>query len=145
MLIDPKFINNNIARWEKFSFSYTDFSAASTTNDLLVVTVPIEGIVSEAVIKSTLQFAGTGITTVTASLGSTTQGTACLGTLELASNPVSGTNYVFTNFTPTTGLWSGDFTTSDGVRIYATADGLLNLLTFGEVEVWLKTEVIPAP
>lgn len=60
-----------LPRWKKISLAYTDFQAASTTKQADLFTLPAAAVVHAVKIKPSVTFAGTSITDVKISVGTT--------------------------------------------------------------------------
>lgn len=134
--------------WVKVSTPYSSFSAASTTNDIEVYSLPAGGWIQAAVFKHSTAFAGTGIATLTLDLGIT----GSLTRYAFSYNgmaAVSGTTFYGPTGSGGTGTITNvpdirTFSAATSVRVKATSAGAnLDQLTAGVIDVYLLVSTLP--
>lgn len=126
-------------RWIKVTKSYTDFAAASTTNDIEIYSLPAKGVVQAITLKHNASFTGGAISGYTISVG-------VPGDLEKYIN----TTDVFTAPSDTT-FNDGDmlnevedFGSTTSIRAQAiSTDANLNAATQGTVDFYLLISTLP--
>ena len=121
----------NIPVWFKLTLSHTAFQAASTTNDINLLTLPSAGVVHAVKIKHSLQFTGTGMSSYTISVGITGNLTKYASAFDVFQ-AVTGTAFQLSNV-----VQSENHNSSVSVRIAATSNVNLDQSTAGTVEVWV--------
>lgn len=129
--------------WVKYTLPVAAFSAASLSNDILVTTVPVRGIVKQAFAKHSTAFSGGGATTVLISFGSTVNSSNGLITdTEVTVAPASN---VYNFNTGLSNLWAQDFVATEEIRAYMVSDVNIDTLTSGSIDLFVRFELIPTP
>jgi hypothetical protein len=117
--------------WQEFIISYTDFTAAATTENIVLVSLPADSVIHGVQIKHTTAFAGGGATLYTLSVG-------IPGDLDrLASNFPVTTVVTDTNHQDSLALDAPDTGAPVSVRLRAISDVNLNTLGAGVARVRL--------
>lgn len=119
--------------WVKYSFAYTDFSAAATTQTISLLSLPIGGCVEGIQVFETIQFAGSGLGLCNVSCGDP----AAVDSLSPAWDLFAAYDATRIQRPPIDVIYSQAATTA--LTVTVTADINLNLLTAGAFSVWLKT------
>lgn len=130
-----------VGEYQKFTFAYSDFSAASTENDIEVLELPAQYVFKRAIIKHSQSFQDSGggsISAFTVSLGIT-------GALDKISLPFdvyqAAGNTVFK--TVEYGM-PENFGSATSIRINGKSTGAnLDQADQGSLTVWVKTEKLP--
>lgn len=140
VLVDTEFLPDqppstsipNYPVWIKISKSHTDFQTAGLTNDIEIYSMPAGCVIHGVNIKSTVQFAGTLITSYTLSVG-------IAGNLDKYASAFSVLTPVSdTNFQLSQNFFLENFGSSTSIRAQAiSVGGLLNDSTQGEVDFYL--------
>ncbi len=124
--------------WTKYTVSHTAFQTAATTNDIALFTLPIKGMIQQVVIKQSTQFAGTGITGYTVSVGIASN----FIKYTAAYNVAQAVSDTARSITQSNDIES--FTGTTSIRIQAVSTGAnLSQSTAGSVDVWVMTSVLP--
>jgi hypothetical protein len=125
--------------WTKYTKTFGDFSAASPTNTLTLVSLPAKTVLRAVVIKHSAAFGGGTI--VLYSISVDRDGGAQYVVISAETAPTD-TNFqkdldvVGDQGIPTFASWDVEITANAGVAN-------LNEATGGVVDVWLKTAVLP--
>jgi hypothetical protein len=122
-------------QWIKITKSYTDFSTASLTNTIDLVTLPNKSVIHNCIIKHSTRFLGGIIATYTISVGIT--GTLAKYAIAYDVNQVTGATVSGIN-----SLIGYEFT---GITLKATAIstvGLLNAATQGSVDIYVLVSIL---
>lgn len=130
-----------VGEYQKFTFTYSDFSDASTENDVEVLSLPAQYTLKRAIIKHSESFQDSGggsISAFTVSLGVT-------GALDKVSLPFdvyqAAGNSVFK---AAEYGQPEDFGSATSIRINAKSTGAnLDQADQGSLDVWVKTEKLP--
>jgi hypothetical protein len=124
--------------WTKYTKTYANFSAAATTNDIELFSLPAGGVIHAVKIKHSTAFAGTSITAYTISVGIT--GTlAKYATAYNVFQAVAPATFQI-GAVPSIGIGSENHTTAVSIRAAATSTGAnLSAATAGVVEIWVLT------
>lgn len=130
------------AQWIKITKTYTNLSAAATTNDIEIYSLPIKGVVHACVLKDTVQFAGPGIGGYNVTVG-VAGNTSEYITTTIVSDAISDT--VFTVMQNGVGKVSvKNFGATTSVRLYATSTGAnLDQANAGSLDVYLFVATLP--
>lgn len=123
--------------WKKVTKTYTDFSAASLTNNISIYTLQPKEILHSVTIKCTTQFSGTLITSILSSVG--ISGTLALfiqGTTNMTGSIV-GTDGNITS----TAFFQNYGATTDVRLTLVSIGAFLNVLTQGVIEIQLLTSI----
>lgn len=123
--------------WIEVPLDYTDLSAAATTNDIEILSLPAGAMIHHVVARCTTAFSGGGITTYQIDgVGVSGATNRYLGTLTMNSTGVAGQG--LSNNTPES------FASATSVRVYVQsfADNL-DQATQGEVTIWLLVSQLP--
>jgi hypothetical protein len=124
--------------WTKYDFSYTDFSAASLQNQIVLFSLPAKTMLEKILIKHSQSFTGGSIYSYGIEVG-------------IVSNPNKYTT-AFDVFSPPLPLnyeisIAPDIESLTGAsNIYVNAQALganLNAATGGAVSIWVQTSVLP--
>lgn len=130
-------IEDNASVWTKYSFSYTDFSTAATTNEVELVELAAKETLEVVIAKSTTAFSGGSVSAVTLDCGITGELDRYFGPYDLFA-AVGNTN--FENVAQNNEVY---FTTqSVKLRMTSTGDDL-DALTAGAFDVWVKRSKLP--
>ena len=128
---------NQIPQWIKITKSYSDFSAASLTNDISIYTLPIKGYIHDVKIIPTVAFSGGLVSAYSLSVGIS----GSLVKYSAATNVFTGNSTMNTVHTPLAGLESVSSTTD--IRSQAVAiTGLLNTATAGSADFYLLVSIL---
>lgn len=129
-------------RWYEWTANHTDFQTASTTNHVLMCTLPAGTSVLAAAIIHTTQFAGTGIMSYTASLGTSVSGTFFVMNRQV--NAIVNNMSTYSGYT-TQAQAMPDYSASLAVHVWVGCSGAnLNASTAGTLKIYmLLTEPIP--
>lgn len=128
------------AIWTKYTIGHAALQAAALTNNATLLTLPIRGVVTGILMKTSTAFAGTGITAYTLSVGIAGSEEKYLPDYD-ALAAASGGNYTVSSVA--TG--GEDFAATEAIKVFATSVGAnLNQSTQGSVDIWVKTETLPA-
>ena len=123
--------------WRKFTKTYTNLSAAATTNDIEILSLAAKQVIEAVVIKHSAAFTGGAIIAYTVSVGITGNLTKYAGAFDVFQAPG---NTVF-QISSVVGMENYGAATS--IRLAATSTvGLLNAATAGSVDVWIKTSLL---
>jgi len=127
---------NAMPYWRKYSVPYTQLVAAALTADMELFVLPAGGVVHGVKVKASAAFTGTGIATLTVSVGIAGTLAKYSAAFDVMAAP-SDTNLLLTlasgTPTPETHASSGK-----SIRIAATATGAnLDQMTAGSVDVWV--------
>jgi len=132
-----------VPTWMKFTFTHLDLQAAALTNDFEIYSAPARVNISGAVLKHTVQFAGTGITDYKVSLGLTGDLARYLSLFDVDTAPSD---------TKPAGYAEGavkdqlEFGAVTSIRVAAIATGAnLDQSTAGEATLWLEIARLEAP
>ncbi len=124
-------------RWVKVTKTRQDFSAASTTNDISIYTLPIKGYIHDVKIVPNTAFSGGGIASYTLSVGIS----GSLAKYAVATDVFTGNTTVSAVHTPLIGLESLSATTT--IRAQATSTGAdLSDASAGAVTFYLLISVL---
>jgi len=126
----------------KYTISYAAMIEAAVTGDYLVVALPARGKLMGATMKTSTAFSGAGFTTLTASLGDSTDQYAYSGHYNLLTAVGDTHFYDVLQYKSTTFA-------ADEIRIYVTANqnlgnGAATALAAGSLDIWLTTIELPA-
>ena len=120
------------------NFTHVQFQTAATSNNILLYTLPIKGIVEAAVIKQSTAFAGTGITKYEIGLGIVGELFRIAPFFDV-SQAVAGDYFQLTDT-----LDAFSFTGTTLLQIAAKSTGAnLNQSTAGIVDIWLMISQLP--
>lgn len=126
----------NQPQWIKVTKTFSDFSAASVTNNITIYSLPAKGVIHNVQLVPTVAFSGGLIATYTISVG-------IAGTL---AKYAVATN-VFTGFSlPAISVLPGIESTSGATDIKASAIstvGNLNAAVAGSVDIYLLVSTLP--
>lgn len=132
-----------VPTWMKFSFTHTDFQAASLSNNIEIYSAPARVNILGCILKHSTQFAGTGITDYKLSVGLTGDLARYLSLFDVDTAPAD---------TKPTGYAEGyvgdqlGFGAVTSIRIAATAAGAnLDQSTAGAGNLWLLVSRLEAP
>jgi hypothetical protein len=117
--------------WQKITKTAADFTAASTTEDIEVYSLPAGGIIHAVKIKHSTAFNDGGSSSFTLSVG-------IVGTLAKyagAFNVFQAPGNTVQQLTSTVGTENHGAATS--IRLAATSDVNVSLVTVGSVDVWI--------
>jgi hypothetical protein len=124
--------------WEKITVTHTQLQAAALTNDIELLSLASNEVISGVVIKHSTAFAGTGITNYTLSVGISTD-------LDKYQTPfdvdqtVSDSAFDLTNL-----LEVESFASTTSVRLSAVSVGAnLDQSSAGSVDVWISRSLLP--
>jgi len=128
----PFGISETVIRWDKVTKSYSDFSAASLSNDIEIYLLPEGSVIHGVVIKHSTSFSGGLIASYTISVG-------IIGNLSKYAPSFSVSQAVSdTAFQATSCFYLENWGSSKSVRANAVSlIGLLNADTQGEVEFYI--------
>jgi hypothetical protein len=125
--------------WTKYTIGHAALQAAALTNNAAVLTLPIRGMVTGIMIKTSTAFVGTGITDYNLSVGIVGNESKYLPAYN-ALSAVSGGNYNVSSVA----IGGEDFAATEGIKLFATSVGAnLNQSSAGSVDIWVKTETLP--
>lgn len=128
-------------QWYKYTKTYADLSAASTTNDVQLLSLPAKGVVHGVYIQHTAAFGGGGIGGYTLDVGISTNHGYFLGAFGVNTAP-SGSGPFYSSAHTYPDMLDGYSATS--IRLYATSTGAnLSAATTGSVDVYLNYSVLP--
>lgn len=135
---------STVPTWVKVTKAYSDFSAASPTNNIEIFSLPAQGVVHAAIMQHTASFTGGGIVTYTISVGYTGQVINYIAADDVFIAPgairMDDGNHGGGSL-PRFVSWAS--TTS--IRAYATSGGAnLNAATAGSVSFWLLVSLPPS-
>lgn len=135
-------VAGTLPAWTKVTKHYSDFSAAATTEDIAIYSLPAGAVLHAVFAKTVVAFAGTGWIGLTLDIGKAGSPSAYIAGYN-AFAAVSDTNFA----TPPSlaGLPKPeDFGSATSIRLKATSNGgNLNAGTAGEVDIWLWTSTLP--
>lgn len=127
----------NAAGWEKYTVSATDFTAAATSEDIELFSLPAKGVIHEVIIKHTTAFSGGGAASYSVSVG-------------VAGNPAKYASAfdVFqaaadTTFQASFSFNMENFGATTSVRIRAVSDVNVDDVNTGSVDVYVRTSQLP--
>lgn len=126
-----------IPRWRKYTVDFSDVAVGSTSEQEVLFTLPAGGVVHAVKIKHSIAFEGTGITAVTASVGTTGDSDKFAAAFDVLQS-VSDTALELTE-TP-----SAETHDSGGQSVVAeivTTGADLNVLTAGSVDIYVLWSV----
>lgn len=127
-------------QWIKVTKLYTDFAAASLTNDISIYTLPIKGYIHDVKIVPTTAFSGGVISAATISVGKA----GALTKYAIATDTFTGNVTLSAIHTPLVGMESTSGTTD--IRAAIVVVGVaqtLNNLTAGSVDIYLLISPLP--
>ena len=125
-------LSSETPRWFKFTKTFTTLSAAATTNDIELFSLPAGGVVHAVKIKHSAAFTGGAISAYTVSVGIAGN----LVKYSAAQNVFQAPGNTVFLLTATTGTENHGAATS--IRLAATSTGAnLNAATAGSVDVWV--------
>jgi len=124
--------------WASYSFSYTDFAAASTEDDAIIFSLGMFQVVEKVLMKTSSSFEGGAITLVTAEVGIASETDKYASAYDL-TQPTSNSNHQL-SLAP--GIESFSGATDLLVTIKATGDDLSEL-TAGELLIWVQVSNLP--
>ena len=123
-------------QWKKFTVTYATFSAASTTGQKAIYTLPAGAVVHATKIRQITPFTGGAISAYTISLG-TVASAALLAAASNVFDAASATNFDLAEV-PTSEILSLSHSAAATVYAKATSTGAnLNAATAGKAELWL--------
>lgn len=127
--------------WQKFTFDFSDFSDASTENDIEVLSVPASYEIQKAIIKHSQSFQDSGggsISAFTASLGITGDLDKIMSPFDVYQAPGASVFKVSDYGSPE------DFSSATSLRINGKSTGAnLDQADQGELTVWVKVTKLP--
>lgn len=149
--IRTKFINDSSVtnaklapelKFRKLTFSYADFSDASTTKSLSLLAIPAGSLIEYIIVHTTLEFSGGSNTTVSVSVGSDLLNpTDLISSYDVSTaNPVSPVNSATY---PTAGILPGLNFDAHTTSITLNTDVSNDTLTQGTLDVYIKYSVLP--
>lgn len=125
--------------WTKYTISHIALQAAALTNNAAVLTLPIKGIVTGILIKTTTAFSGGGITDYDLTVGITGNESKHLPTYD-ALAAVAGGNYDISSVA----VGGADLNATEDIKVFATSAGAnLDQSAAGSVDIYVKTETLP--
>lgn len=122
--------NLSVLNWVRFTKTHTNFQTAATTNDIELFSLPAGAILHAILIKHSVAFAGTGITSYTISVGIT----GALTKYASAFNVFQAVADTTLQLSSTLGIENWGVGTS--IRAQATANVNLSNSTAGTVEIY---------
>lgn len=128
----------NALKWIKITKTYLDLAAASTTNSVLLYTLPAKSLIHGTVIKHSTAFSGSGITGYSVSLGISGNNVKYASPFNVYQSVASNTAYASNT------LGIEDFGSPTSINIVATSTGAnLSQASAGSVDVWLLVSTLP--
>jgi hypothetical protein len=126
--------------WVKITKTYTDLSAAATSNDIELYSLPAKASILAGIIKHTVQFSGGSISGYNVSVGVSGSSVDILNTT-IVSAAVADTTFTKSSFF---GPKMYDFGAAKSIRLFATStDDDLDAATAGSVDVYLLVSTLP--
>ena len=137
--------SSSTSSWTKYTKTYSDLSAASTSTDIELFSLPAKGVILNAIIKTTTTFAGTGITDYDLSVGivgSPGDEEQVLAVFD-ADTTASATYFTRnTGNSPVPIIY--DFGSATSIRIFASCAGAnLDQGTAGSVDIFIEAMTLP--
>lgn len=124
------------AWWTKYTVTYSDLSAASTTNDVELFSLPAGGVIHGVKIKHSTAFSGGSISAFTVSVGIT----GTLAKYASAFDVFQAVGNTTQQISSTVGTENHGASTS--IKIAATSTGAnIDQATAGIVDVWVMWSV----
>lgn len=124
------------AWWTKYTVTYSDLSAASTTNDVELFSLPAGGVIHGVKIKHSTAFSGGAISAFTVSVGIT----GTLAKYASAFDVFQAVSNTAQQVSSTVGTENHGASTS--IKIAATSTGAnIDQATAGSVDVWVMWSV----
>ena len=134
---------NTSPTWVKFTKTYADFSAASTTGTVTLKTLPYKAVLHAAVLQHTESFTGGSISAYTIKVGvsgTTNKYVAATDVYASAANTTFAPASSTTPFSPT--MINSD--TDVAIIATATSTGAnTSAATAGSVDIWLLVSILP--
>lgn len=122
-------------QWIKKTFTYDQFSIAGLTNDLELISLAAKGVIHGVVIKQITQFSGTLVTSLTASIGPSTNFVKYAAAQDLST----ATPVLF----PSSTMGIENYSAATSIRIKLISIGAnLSALAAGAVEVQILVSVL---
>jgi hypothetical protein len=140
-----KFING----WTKYTFDYSDFQPSAVPSSQLEVgsdIIPAGGLVTGVKVKHNTAFSGGAVSVaeVTCQADYTGSGTFFIGPLDVFTAPTATHGQQFTGInTPTPDTIPNQGAASK-FYVTLTVDTIIDDLTQGEFDLWIKVEELPA-
>lgn len=126
-----------VPRWKKVALTYTDFQDASTTKQAALFTLPAAAVVHAVKIKPGTAFAGTSITDVKISVGTTGVPTKYAAAYDVDAAPGDAVFQLSTTVGGETHAVAGTALVAQAVSTGAN----LSALSAGAVDVWVLYSV----
>ena len=124
---------------ERFDLSFSDLTAAATTQQIVLKALPKGTIIKGVRIKHAVLFAGGGLTTMTVSVDSVAGGVALFAAAYDIHQAVADTTMAMV------GGWKAGTYAADSLACTFTCSGNVNIATAGEVyidvEYWLEPDL----
>lgn len=126
-----------LPEWIKVTIPYTALQTAGLTNNALVYTLPIKGIIQQVLWNVTAAFSGGAIATILGTIGTAGSNAKYLASTTMASTGMTAGQSL------ATGLPESLVSTT-AINIYATSTiANLSALTQGSVDIWILTSTLP--
>jgi hypothetical protein len=130
----------NGPQWTKYTFPYTNFTAASTTEQVTLFSLPAKGLIHYCVQKHSTSFAAPGLSYLSVTIGLSGDPARYCPILNVYA--AVGTSSAFipsgSAFIPES------FTASTAIVVTGISTGAnLNTLTAGSLDVWVLTSTLP--
>lgn len=120
----------NVPNWNKYSVSFTQIQAATTTNFTELFSSPSFGTLDKIAVRQTVGFTGTGLTGVRLMIGTSADFDRFVLPWDAYSTPTVENVYNIFDVP--------SFSTTTSVRLYATASGsTLDSLASGSLDVYV--------
>lgn len=128
----------SIARWVKYTKTYTDFSAAATSNTVLLGAMSSKVVVEAVIVKHATAFSGGSISAYTVEVGSAADADEYAAPFSVFQAVSEGAHLVSQSFRMSL------FGSAQNLNATARSVGAnLNAATQGSVEIWVKTSLLP--
>lgn len=132
---------SGVAQWKKYTVTYNQIQTAATTNGITIVTLPSRTGFGASLIKHSISFLGTGVTSCSMQLNG--YGTILNGSLNIFQS-VAGNAYQIVDERNSNGYQFGtDITATQAITANFTCNVNLNNLTQGSIDIWLETITLP--
>jgi len=124
--------------WTKYTVPHTSLQAATTTNNITLFSLPANTMIHQVVIKHSIQFAGSGLSGYTISIGIASN----LTKYTVPFNVFQATSDTARSITQACEIES--FSGATDIKISAVSSNVnLNQSTSGSVDIWVMTSLLP--
>lgn len=132
---------STVASWTSYTLAHTAFQALATTNPITLFTLQPKQVLEAVIIKHSVAFAGTGMTSYTISVGNSGLYTKYAPAFNVFQAPASN---VFEISSGSAVMNLEDFVSPATITAVAVSNVNLSNSTAGSVEIWVKTSLLPA-